>query len=206
MNAPETGIGPYRTDALPFENSYASLPPVFYTRLPPTPVPGPYLVGASAAAAELIHLDPAEFGRTSFLEAFAGNCPLPGSIPLSAVYSGHQFGVWAGQLGDGRAILLGDVDQRRCRAAWNCSSKAPAARPTRAWATAARCCARRSANSCARKPWHALGIPTTRALCVIGSDMPRAARDARNRRRRHAHGAELRALRLTSNISTTTRG
>ena len=64
------------------------------------------------------------------------------------VYSGHQFGVWAGQLGDGRAMLLGEIDTAGGRDGAAAQGQRPA-RPTRAWATAARCCARASASSCA---------------------------------------------------------
>src|SRR5690606_24311531 len=99
----------HRLQELPIANGFATLPPAHYTRLQPTPVPAPYLVAASASAALAIGLDPAEFAAAAFVQAFAGNRLLPGSEPLAAVYSGHQFGVWAGQLGDGRAILLGDV-------------------------------------------------------------------------------------------------
>lgn len=99
----------YSIADLPLENSFAGLPPVFYTRLNPTPLIKPYLVCGSNSAAALIELDPAEFQREEFIEAFSGNRTLPQSQPLSAVYSGHQFGVWAGQLGDGRAILSGEA-------------------------------------------------------------------------------------------------
>ena len=109
MNAPKPPYPLYRTDTLPLENSFATLPPAHYTALMPTPLPDPYLVCASASTAALIGLDLAEAGTEPFIATFTGNRLLPESKPLSAVYSGHQFGVWAGQLGDGRAILLGDV-------------------------------------------------------------------------------------------------
>src|ERR1700730_4209208 len=102
MNAPELRQHvPYRIGNLPLSNSFATLPPTFYTRLMPTPLRSPYLVCASASAAALINLDPAEFTTNTFVETFSGNRTLSTSIPLAAVYSGHQFGVWAGQLGDG---------------------------------------------------------------------------------------------------------
>ncbi|MGI4847250.1 MAG: protein adenylyltransferase SelO [Janthinobacterium lividum] len=94
---------------LEFDNGYAALPSAFHTPLAPTPLKAPYLVCASASAAGLIGLDPENFKTAEFIESFTGNRPLPGSRPIAAVYSGHQFGVWAGQLGDGRAILLGDL-------------------------------------------------------------------------------------------------
>jgi serine/tyrosine/threonine adenylyltransferase len=75
----------------------------------PTPLPRPYLVAVSGSAADLIGLDDAALAEQSALDILAGNAVPDQAQPLSAVYSGHQFGVWAGQLGDGRAILLGEV-------------------------------------------------------------------------------------------------
>ncbi|RZI41910.1 YdiU family protein [Herbaspirillum sp. HC18] len=177
MNAPETGIFRLSTDALPIENSYASLPAEFYTRLHPTPVPSPYLVGASVSAAQMINLDPAELGQERFIQAFAGNSIMPGSIPLSAVYSGHQFGVWAGQLGDGRAILLGDVP------AIDSSRENPAGRlelqlkgsgltPYSRMGDGRAVLRSSIREFLCSEAMAALGIPTSRALCVIGTDMP----------------------------------
>ncbi|MGH8807787.1 MAG: protein adenylyltransferase SelO, partial [Noviherbaspirillum sp.] len=179
MNAPGPTALAHRTDALPFENSFASLPPAFYTRLQPTPVPVPYLVCGSTAAAESINLDPAEFAKDEFIQAFAGNRNLPGSQPLSAVYSGHQFGVWAGQLGDGRAILLGDVPAAagstyagstyagRTELQLKGSGLTPYSRMADG-----RAVLRSSIREfLCSEAMAALGIPTTRALCVVGTDM-----------------------------------
>jgi serine/tyrosine/threonine adenylyltransferase len=171
MNAPETGIGRHRTDALPFENSFASLPPAFYTRLRPSPVPAPYLVCASAAAAELINLDPAEFTQERFIEAFSGNSILPGSEPLSAVYSGHQFGVWAGQLGDGRAILLGDVPANDSSGRMELQLKGSGLTPYSRMGDGRAVLRSSIREFLCSEAMAALGIPTSRALCVTGSDM-----------------------------------
>ena len=84
------------------------------------------------------------------------------AMPYAAVYSGHQFGVWAGQLGDGRALTIGErtgTDGRRYELQLKGSGRTPYFRE---WATAARCCARRSANSCARK------------RCITSASRPRA--------------------------------
>jgi len=162
----------YRTDNLPLNNAFAELPPAFYTRLMPTPLPSPYLVGASAAAAELIHLDPAEFGSEDFVEVFTGNRTLPQSRPLAAVYSGHQFGVWAGQLGDGRAILLGDAPSEQAGAAGSLELqlKGSGLTPYSRMADG-RVVLRSSIREfLCSEAMAALGIPTTRALCVTGSD------------------------------------
>ncbi|OWW21131.1 protein adenylyltransferase SelO [Noviherbaspirillum denitrificans] len=175
MNAPESGLLRFTTETLPFENSFAGLPASFYTRLRPTPIRAPYLVGASARAAGLISLDPSEFTRESFVEAFAGNTILPGSVPLSAVYSGHQFGVWAGQLGDGRAILLGDVPGKpaaddpagRIELQLKGSGLTPYSRMGDG-----RAVLRSSIREfLCSEAMAALGIPTSRALCVVGTDM-----------------------------------
>src|SRR5690242_5575726 len=97
-------------ETLNFDNTYARLPQAFYARLNPTPfTTPPYLVHANPAAAELIDLDPAQFERPEFKALFGGSALAPGMEPLAMLYSGHQFGVYVPQLGDGRAILLGQV-------------------------------------------------------------------------------------------------
>ncbi|HEY0845954.1 MAG TPA: YdiU family protein [Noviherbaspirillum sp.] len=171
MNAPDFGVGLHRTDALPVENSFASLPPAFYTRLQPTPIAAPYLVGASAAAAQLIRLDPAEFNESRFVEAFAGNRMLPGSTPISAVYSGHQFGVWAGQLGDGRAILLGDVPSSDPAGRMELQLKGSGLTPYSRMGDGRAVLRSSIREFLCSEAMAALGIPSSRALCVIGSDM-----------------------------------
>jgi uncharacterized protein YdiU (UPF0061 family) len=85
------------------------LPADFYTRLPTTPLTAPRLVHASAEVAALLGLTPQALGTQDFLDVVSGTKPMPGGDTLAAVYSGHQFGVWAGQLGDGRAHLLGEI-------------------------------------------------------------------------------------------------
>src|SRR5688500_610323 len=96
-------------EQLRFDNSYASLPPIFRQNVDPTPVPDPHLVAFNPDAAALIDLDSAEAARPEFADSFAGNRLIPGSEPIAMRYAGHQFGVWVPQLGDGRAILLGEV-------------------------------------------------------------------------------------------------
>lgn len=156
---------------LSLANSFATLPPAFYTRLMPTPLPAPYLVDASASAAALIGLDPALFSSKQFVETFAGNQLLDASQPIAAVYSGHQFGQWAGQLGDGRAILLGDVAARdgtggRIELQLKGAGSTPYSRMGDG-----RAVLRSSIREfLCSEAMAALGIPTSRALNVIGSD------------------------------------
>src|SRR3546814_4100799 len=90
-------------------NAFADLPSDFYTSLPPQPLTEPRLLHANAEVAKLLDLSPLALVEPDFLDVFSGTHPLPGGKTLAAVYSGHQFGIWAGQLGDGRAHLLGDV-------------------------------------------------------------------------------------------------
>jgi serine/tyrosine/threonine adenylyltransferase len=92
-----------------FGNSYARLPPRFYARLAPTPVADPNLVRINAALADALGIDAARLASADGVAALAGNCVPQGAEPLAMAYAGHQFGNWVPQLGDGRAILLGEV-------------------------------------------------------------------------------------------------
>jgi uncharacterized protein YdiU (UPF0061 family) len=154
---------------LSLRNTFANLPEGFYTKLQPTQLPDPYLVCVSESAAKLINLDSKQFSTKDFLDIFSGNLTLPESTPLAAVYSGHQFGVWAGQLGDGRAILLGDVEgpSGRMEVQLKGSGLTPYSRMGDG-----RAVLRSSIREfLCSEAMAALHIPTSRALCVIGSDM-----------------------------------
>jgi uncharacterized protein YdiU (UPF0061 family) len=95
-----------------FDNSYARLPPRFFARLPPTPVAAPTLIRLNLALAAELGLDAELLGSPDGVAMMAGNAVPPGSEPLAMAYAGHQFGNWVPQLGDGRAILLGEVIDR----------------------------------------------------------------------------------------------
>jgi uncharacterized protein YdiU (UPF0061 family) len=90
-------------------NTFANLPAEFYTRLPTTPLTAPRLVHASSEVAAQLGLSAQALAAQEFLDVVSGTQPMPGGDTMAAVYSGHQFGVWAGQLGDGRAHLLGEI-------------------------------------------------------------------------------------------------
>ncbi|MCC2959435.1 YdiU family protein [Massilia sp. IC2-278] len=152
---------------LSFGNGFAALPPAFYTRLMPTPMPAPYFVAGSSRAAALVGLDPATLAQDDFVAALTGNAVPEGAQPLAAVYSGHQFGVWAGQLGDGRAILLGDLPgpEGRMELQLKGAGKTPYSRMGDG-----RAVLRSSIREfLCSEAMAALGIPTTRALVVTGS-------------------------------------
>jgi len=103
------------TLSIPFDNSYARLPDAFHRRTPPTPVAAPRLVALNRALADELGLDPETLSGEAGAQAFAGNAVLAGSDPIAAAYAGHQFGQFVPQLGDGRAILLGEVVDRAGR-------------------------------------------------------------------------------------------
>ena len=160
MNLPAESDTTTADIGLAWNHGFAALGADFFTELRPTPLPSPHWVGTSADVANLIGLDEAWLRSDEALNAFTGNMLLTGSRPLASVYSGHQFGVWAGQLGDGRAILLGETE-----AASKFSSKERVARPTPAWGTGALCCAPASANFYAARPCTG-SVFRHRVLCV----------------------------------------
>ena len=82
---------------------------VCWSKIFPTPVSKPTLLAFSSEVANLLNLSDEDVHSEEFLEAFSGNSLLPGMESYATCYGGHQFGSWAGQLGDGRAIGLGEV-------------------------------------------------------------------------------------------------
>ena len=148
-------------------SAFAGLGPHFFTALQPTPLPTPYWVGRSRALARELGLEPDWFDSDDALQAFSGNTLLPGSAPLASVYSGHQFGVWAGQLGDGRALLLGDTAD-----GLEVQLKGSGLTPYSRMADGRAVLRSSIREFLVSEAVHALGIPTTRALCVTGSDLP----------------------------------
>src|SRR5262245_1679157 len=92
-----------------FRNLYARLPDRFYERLAPTPVASPRLIKLNEKLAFELGLDPLELAKPEGVAVLAGNRVPDRSEPLAMAYAGHQFGTFVPQLGDGRAILLGEV-------------------------------------------------------------------------------------------------
>lgn len=133
----------------------------------PTPLPAPHFIAASAPAASLVGLDPAALARPDFVELFTGNKVAVRSQPLSAVYSGHQFGVWAGQLGDGRAITLGDI--ATAGGPMELQLKGAGRTPYSRMGDGRAVLRSSLREFLCSEAMAALGIPTTRALVVTGS-------------------------------------
>jgi len=156
-------------EQLQFDNSFARLPDGFHTRLAPTPLPEPYLVSFNPDAAALLDLEMEQAKRQDFAEYFVGNRLLPGSEPLAAVYAGHQFGFYVPQLGDGRAILLGEV-KNRSGEFWDMQLKGAGQTPYSRNADGRAVLRSSIREYLCSEAMHGLGIPTTRALCIVGSD------------------------------------
>ena len=157
-------------ETLSLDNSYARLPEAFYSKLNPTPFDvSPYLVSFNSAAAELIDLDPAQAKRPEFAGVFGGSLLVPGMEPLAMLYSGHQFGVYVPQLGDGRAILLGEVRSERGEK-WDLHLKGAGLTPFSREGDGRAVLRSTIREYLCSEAMHGLGIPTTRALCLVGSD------------------------------------
>jgi uncharacterized protein YdiU (UPF0061 family) len=134
----------------------------------PTPLPAPYLVAISQPAAALIGLDAAALAEQQAIDILAGNSVPDSAQPLSAVYSGHQFGVWAGQLGDGRAILLGEV--ATANGPVELQLKGAGLTPYSRMGDGRAVLRSSIREFLCSEAMAALGIPTSRALSVTGSD------------------------------------
>ncbi|HEY9197764.1 MAG TPA: YdiU family protein [Gammaproteobacteria bacterium] len=170
MSTPaEKIVRPLTLEQLRFSNSFARLPEHFHTRVLPTPLASPYLISFNPRAAELIDLDPAEADRADFPVIFNGGKLLPGSEPLAMLYAGHQFGHYVSQLGDGRAIILGEVMNARGER-WELQLKGAGQTPY-SRAGDGRAVLRSTIREyLCSEAMHGLGIPTTRALCIVGSN------------------------------------
>lgn len=153
---------------LRFENSYAELPSEFYQKKNPVPFESPHMVAFNETLAVELGIDPGEKQNPLLAEYLCGKKPLAGTEPLAMYYAGWQFGVYNPHLGDGRALLLGQIiDERGHR--WDLHLKGcGATRFSRGFDGRAtlRSSIREYLGS---EALHHLGIPTTRALCVVGS-------------------------------------
>ena len=134
----------------------------------PTPVANPWLIAHSAEVLDLLGWDPAVVRDEAFAQVFAGNALYPGMQPYAANYGGHQFGNWAGQLGDGRAITLGELLTARGER-WELQLKGAGRTPYSRTADG-RAVLRSSVREfLCSEAMHHLGVPTTRALSLVGT-------------------------------------
>lgn len=137
-----------------------------YSRVSPTAVAAPGLVAGSPECAALIGLDPAELGSEEFARVFGGNALVPGMDPFAMAYGGHQFGHWAGQLGDGRAINLGEVRGPEGEG-WTLQLKGAGMTPYSRRADGLAVLRSSVREFLCSEAMHHLGVPTTRALSLV---------------------------------------
>jgi uncharacterized protein YdiU (UPF0061 family) len=164
-------------EELTFTNSFAALGDVFSERRTPAGIPGARLVAVSEEAARLIDLRAGEESRPEFTALASGNALLRGMEPVAAMYGGHQFGVWAGQLGDGRAILLGEVrnpstSSGQAGEPWELQIKGGGMTAFSRFADGRAVVRSTVREFLASEAMHHLGVPTTRALAMAAGDEP----------------------------------
>ncbi|WP_439105586.1 protein adenylyltransferase SelO [Congregibacter sp.] len=156
---------------IPFDNSFAALGSPFSTKQPPDPVKDPSLIRVNDRLATELGIDPQWLGSQEGIEVLAGNRVADGSEPVAAAYAGHQFGHFNPQLGDGRAVLLGEVvDQHQHRydlqlkgsgrTDWSRGGdgRSPLGPVLREYIVS--------------EAMAALGVPTTRALAAVATGEP----------------------------------
>ncbi len=181
MTPPE-GAGPASFSGLRFDNSFVRELPAdvgggrasrqvehaAFSRVVAEPVRAPRLVALSREVASALGLSPEDCASEAFARIFAGNELLPGMDPFAAAYGGHQFGNWAGQLGDGRAITLGEVlgpGGVRLELQLKGAGRTPYSR-----SADGRAVLRSSVREfVCSEAMHHLGIPTTRALSLVST-------------------------------------
>lgn len=154
---------------IPFDNTYADLPEGFFSSQNPTPVKAPSLIAFNKDLANLLGFDGGDIDEIA--QAFAGNVVPTGAAPLAQLYAGHQFGNYNPQLGDGRAVLLGEVvgtDGVRRDIQLKGSGPTPYSRngDGRAWLGPV------LREYVVSEAMYALGIPTTRALAAVQTGEP----------------------------------
>ena len=166
---------------LTFDNQFTNLLPgdsetgarqrqlshAIFARVAPKPAAQPHLMHCSREVAEMLGLSEAQCQSDEFVQAFSGSRILPGMDPHATCYGGHQFGNWAGQLGDGRAINLGEVTTPN----GHLMLQLKGAGPTPFSRSADGLAVLRSSlrEYLCSEAMHHLGIPTTRALSLIGT-------------------------------------
>ncbi len=160
-----------RLTELTFDNRYARLGDAFSTEVLPEPIAEPRLVVASKAAMALLDLDPGETENEVFAELFSGHKLWNEAEPRAMVYSGHQFGSYNPRLGDGRGLLLGEV-VNDAGEYWDLHLKGAGQTPYSRMGDGRAVLRSSIREFLASEHLHALGIPSSRALCVTASSTP----------------------------------
>ena len=135
----------------------------------PAHLDDPVMVSSNKLLAEELGIDPAELATSEMLEMMSGNFMTANIKPIALVYSGHQFGVWAGQLGDGRAMTLGELPAGDSSATWDIQLKGAGPTPYSRFADGRAVLRSSIREYLCSEAMHGLGIATTRALCLVDS-------------------------------------
>ena len=151
-------------------NRFHSLGPAFSTAWPARALPGPHWVARNEGLARELGLDLDWLASDEALDVFTGNRPWGGNASIATVYSGHQFGMWAGQLGDGRALLLGET--RTAAGPMEFQLKGSGPTPYSRMGDGRAVLRSSIREFLASEALHGLGVATTRALCITGSPAP----------------------------------
>src|SRR5210317_3317 len=163
-----------KLEQLNWNNRFAQLPSDFHSHVKATPMSSPYLISACTALAEELGLDPAELHTPGFAQWCMGHFELEGTQPVSALYSGHQFGHYNPQLGDGRALLLGEMMGPNGQH-WELQLKGAGPTPYSRGADGMAVLRSSIREYLCSEAMHNLGVPTTRALSLVktGDFVPR---------------------------------
>lgn len=152
-------------EADPLEDPYSrQVPGYLYSKVKPTPVQNPKVIGWSESVAELLELPP--FTENEKAEYFSGNRLVEGMNPVATRYGGHQFGHWAGQLGDGRAILMGEIENSK-KQKFEIQLKGAGPTPYSRRADGRAVLRSSMREFICSEAMHFLGIPTSRALSLV---------------------------------------
>ena len=157
-------------NAIPFDNSYARLPEQFFTELDPTPVADPALIRVNSSLARELGIDPDWLASDEGVQVIAGNAVAEGSEPLATVYAGHQFGSYNPRLGDGRAVLLGEVNTEHGR--FDIQLKGSGPTPYSRGGDGRSPLGPVIREYLVSEAMHALGVPSTRALAAVTTGEP----------------------------------
>jgi len=147
----------------------SQLPDSFYRQVSPQALSNPYLVAFSPAVAELLDIDPALFQKQQLIDLLSGSAIAEGSDPIAMIYAGHQFGHFVPQLGDGRALMIGEITDSG-GTDWEIQLKGTGLTPFSRMGDGRAVLRSTIREYLCSEAIAALGIPTTRALCITGSN------------------------------------
>ena len=155
---------------LHLQHHYADLGEVFGTFTAPTPIRNPHIIHINKSVMRLLGIDPAEADNPDWAQLTSGNKLFSGSKPFAMKYTGHQFGGYNPELGDGRALLLGEVENEGKR--WDLHLKGAGKTPYSRFGDGRAVLRSTIREYLAGEALTALGIRSTRALCIAGSSEP----------------------------------